>query len=61
MHHRQTLQEKNKLIIDIKRLLHVQVSGVWYDVYTIIRMKKHYSSYEPAMQQLKQKYEVGGG
>jgi len=27
-------------------------------VFTVHRLRKHYASYEPAMQQLKQKYEV---
>ncbi|XP_074652533.1 sperm-associated antigen 16 protein-like [Tubulanus polymorphus] len=40
MHHKRVVQEKNKLVTDIKRI------------------KKHYSSYEPALQQLKNKYEV---
>ncbi|KAK2140802.1 hypothetical protein LSH36_1240g00010 [Paralvinella palmiformis] len=40
MHHKRVVQEKNKLITDIKRL------------------KKHYSSYEPTLRELKQKYET---
>ena len=40
MHHKRIVQEKNKLITDIKRL------------------KNHYSSYEPTLRQLKQKYET---
>eukprot|EP00057_Strongylocentrotus_purpuratus_P034520 XP_795557.3 PREDICTED: sperm-associated antigen 16 protein [Strongylocentrotus purpuratus] len=40
MHHKRVVQEKNKLIDDIKRL------------------KRHYGSYEPTLQQLKQKYEA---
>ncbi|XP_060604185.1 LOW QUALITY PROTEIN: sperm-associated antigen 16 protein-like [Ruditapes philippinarum] len=40
MHHKRVVQEKNKLITDIKRL------------------KRHYTQYEPTLQQLKKKYEV---
>ncbi|XP_033102274.1 sperm-associated antigen 16 protein-like [Anneissia japonica] len=40
MHHKRIVQEKNKLISDIKKL------------------KKHYSSYEPTLRQLKEKYEA---
>ncbi|XP_071943272.1 sperm-associated antigen 16 protein-like [Antedon mediterranea] len=40
MHHKRVVQEKNKLISDIKKL------------------KKHYSSYEPTLRQLKEKYEA---
>ena len=40
MHYRRVVQEKNKLINDIKKL------------------KQHYSSYEPTLKTLKQKYEV---
>lgn len=40
MHHKRVVQEKNKLIADIKRL------------------KRHYTQYEPTLQQLKKKYEV---
>ena len=40
MHHKRIVQEKNRLITDIKRL------------------KNHYSSYEPTLKHLKQKYET---
>ena len=40
MHHKRVVQEKNKLIVDIKRL------------------KKHYSSYEPTLNELRNKYEI---
>eukprot|EP01006_Ploeotia_vitrea_P046540 TRINITY_DN67032_c2_g1_i1.p1 TRINITY_DN67032_c2_g1~~TRINITY_DN67032_c2_g1_i1.p1 ORF type:complete len:643 (+),score=375.74 TRINITY_DN67032_c2_g1_i1:56-1984(+) len=39
MHHRRVVQEKNKLITDMKRL------------------KKHYSKYQPMIQQLRKKYD----
>lgn len=39
MHHKRVMQEKNRLIVDIKRL------------------KKHYSTYEPALEELRLKYE----
>lgn len=32
---------------------------VTYNILWIDRIRKHYALYEPAMQQLKQKYEVG--
>ena len=40
IHHKRVVQEKNRLIDDIKRL------------------KRHYSQFEPTLQQLKGKYEV---
>eukprot|EP00002_Diphylleia_rotans_P021042 TRINITY_DN408_c0_g1_i6.p1 TRINITY_DN408_c0_g1~~TRINITY_DN408_c0_g1_i6.p1 ORF type:complete len:545 (-),score=100.08 TRINITY_DN408_c0_g1_i6:56-1690(-) len=40
MHHRRAVQEKNKLVTDLKNL------------------KRHYSMYEPALQQLQKKYET---
>lgn len=40
LHHRRVVQEKNQLIMDMKRL------------------KKHFSTYEPALEALQQKYEV---
>lgn len=39
MHHKRVMQEKNRLIVDIKRL------------------KKHYSTFEPALEELRLKYE----
>lgn len=40
MHHKRVLQEKQKLVVDIKRL------------------KRHYEQYEPALRELKDKYEL---
>lgn len=40
MHHRRVVQEKERLLTDLKRL------------------KTHYSSYEPVLQQLQHKYQV---
>jgi WD40 repeat protein len=40
MHHKRVVQEKERLIVDIKRL------------------KKHYASYEPLLEQYKSKYEL---
>eukprot|EP00741_Cyanophora_paradoxa_P020974 tig00021319_g20248.t1 len=40
MHHKRVVQEKNKLLVDLKRV------------------KKHYSNYEPAIAELRHKYEV---
>lgn len=39
MHHKRVMQEKNRLIVDIKRL------------------KKHYATYEPTLEELRGKYE----
>ena len=63
MHHRRVMQEKNKLITDVKRYIATTItmcSGgevMLAHVY-VFRMKEHFSQYEPLMQQLKHKYQV---
>ena len=56
MHHRRVLQEKEKLLADIKRLVNYLCAMLL--VFCIHRMKDHFASYDPMLKDLRNKYEV---
>ena len=58
MHHRRVVQEKDKLLTDLKRYTRPISSGYRVSLLMHSRMKDHYSTYEPVMQQLRHKYQV---